>query len=316
MLSYTKIIDDFDGEPDLRAIRQVVFVEEQACTPEEEWDDLDAVATHFLVRTAEHDPIGCARLIPLEDGLASLGRYAVLPAHRQQGFAARLLAYTIAYARSQGFTDLQLSAQVYVAALYEAAGFSRYGEHYQEAGIEHVRMTMNIASKRSEEPEVLGADPAVHRIASAGDYAKRIVELCTQARHRLLILTPDLETGVLDQPELADHIVGLVRAHARNHVRIICADDRSPVRSSNRLVAIARRITSSLEVRTLKRDASLPDQVYILADQTGVLLRHDHRGPSGFVCYHDPGLVRRLQDSFDTLWNQSEPSREIRPLTI
>ncbi|WP_416394614.1 GNAT family N-acetyltransferase [Allohahella sp. A8] len=316
MLSYTKIIDHFDDEPDLKIIRQEVFVEEQACPPEIEWDELDAVATHFIVRTDEHEPIATARLIPLEQGAASLGRYAVRKPFRGQGIAAKLLAYTIAYARSQGFTHLQLSAQIYAARLYEAEGFVREGDPYEEAGIPHIKMTKALIGRQQTAAGILGDDPAVHRFSNAADYAEAVLQLATQARYRLLLVTPDLEKGVLDQSAVLDEFVRLVRDQPRNHIRIICADDKPAVQQSNRLAALAQRMTSSLEIRTLRKDVPFPDQVYLIADQSGILLRHDHRSPAGFVCFHDPGLVRRLSDAFTQLWESSEENREIKPLTL
>ena len=316
MLSYTKIVDRFEDEPDLKLIRQEVFVEEQACPPELEWDELDAVATHFLVRTDEHEPVATARLIPLEKGAASLGRYAVRKSFRGQGIAAKLLAYTIAYARSQGFVSLQLSAQIYVARLYEAEGFVRVEAPYEEAGIPHIKMTRSLIERQHTEAGILGDDPAVHRFSSTEAYADAVRKLITQARYRLLLLTPDLEKGILDQAAVLGEIVRLVRDQPRNHVRIICADDKAAVQQSNRLAALGQRMTSSLEIRTLRKDVLFPDQVYLIADQSGILLRHDHRAPAGFVCYHDPALVRRLADVFTQLWESSEENREIKPLTL
>jgi len=60
--------------PQLRAMREAVFINEQKVPVELEWDGLDAAAQHLLALNAAGEAIGCARLL----GDGSVGRMAVL----------------------------------------------------------------------------------------------------------------------------------------------------------------------------------------------------------------------------------------------
>ena len=138
----------------VRAVRQRVFVEEQACPPDEEWDEHDAAdargrTVHHLLAERDGVPVGCARwrvahgaATPSGAAAAKLERFAVVPEARGAGLARALVARTLADARAAGHRRFVLHAQAYVAGLYAAFGFAPVGDAFDEAGIEHVKMTL------------------------------------------------------------------------------------------------------------------------------------------------------------------------------
>lgn len=127
-------------EQDAKHIREQVFIREQGIAPEDEWDDLDATAVHFMVYDKEQ-PIATARLLPQH----SVGRVAVLMPYRKQGIGKILMQHIIDYARNQKLPYLKLSAQTYVTAFYEALGFKVQGEIYQDCGIPHIDMVLALS---------------------------------------------------------------------------------------------------------------------------------------------------------------------------
>lgn len=126
-------------EKDAKYIREQVFIQEQGIAPEDEWDDLDATVLHFIVYDNEQ-PIATARLLPQH----SVGRVAVLVPYRKQGIGKILMQHIIDYARHQKLPYLKLSAQTYVIAFYEALGFHVQGEVYEDCGIPHIDMILEL----------------------------------------------------------------------------------------------------------------------------------------------------------------------------
>ncbi|MBU3084392.1 GNAT family N-acetyltransferase [Acinetobacter seifertii] len=138
---YKVIADDWEQlEKDAEYIREQVFIQEQGIAPEDEWDDFDATAVHFMVYDKEQ-PIATARLLPQH----SVGRVAVLMSYRKQGIGKILMQHIIDYARNQKLPYLKLSAQTYVTAFYEALGFNVQGEVYQDCGIPHINMILALS---------------------------------------------------------------------------------------------------------------------------------------------------------------------------
>jgi predicted GNAT family N-acyltransferase len=133
----------------LAAVRRRVFIEEQGVPEALEWDEFDAVSTHWLAVLADGTPVGCARLLP--DG--HIGRMAVLPAWRGRGVGWALLNAALERARVRGVRVARLSAQMHAAGLYRRAGFVVEGDSYAEAGIPHVAMTKRLSGTPSPEPD-------------------------------------------------------------------------------------------------------------------------------------------------------------------
>ena len=131
-----------------RSIRQTVFVEEQRCPPEEEWDAFDTWeapgAARHVVLFAGGSPAGTARwrIARTADGseVAKLERIALLPPHRRRGLARVLVGALVEAARASGAERVALSAQTHLEDFYGSFGFRRCGPNFVEAGIDHVPM--------------------------------------------------------------------------------------------------------------------------------------------------------------------------------
>lgn len=129
-----------------RVIRQRVFVEEQHCPPEEEWDAYDAHSQH-LIGLVEGVPVAVARwraVFHEGERAAKLERFAVLPAHRGRGYGRALVGFAMKDARQAGFHTFLLHAQAHLEAFYADFGFVPFGAPFVEAGIPHVAMRRHV----------------------------------------------------------------------------------------------------------------------------------------------------------------------------
>jgi predicted GNAT family N-acyltransferase len=128
-----------EQEPVLRALRRLVFIEEQGVDEALEWEAADLTAAHFLAWQGS-EPIGTARLLPLDADQGKLTRMAVLAPFRQQGVGRALVQRVEAYALAEGLRALQLDAQLQALGFYSRLGYSASGEVFWDAGIAHRRM--------------------------------------------------------------------------------------------------------------------------------------------------------------------------------
>ncbi len=120
------------------ALRREVFVWEQKVPEEEEHDDYDLTATHF-VAIAEGEVVGTLRLIILPEHV-KIGRVAVRAAFRGQGIAKKLIAAAMANARASGQERFYLTAQSDKLDFYRKLGFAAFGPEFMDGGMPHRAM--------------------------------------------------------------------------------------------------------------------------------------------------------------------------------
>jgi predicted GNAT family N-acyltransferase len=134
-LEVHKIINAQDLEK-AYAIRKVVFVEEQNCPPELEWEN-EEVSTHFLA-TIDNEPAGACRWRKTDAGY-KLERFAVLKEYRKKGVGQALVSAALADLPEDA-RYIYLNAQLDATPLYAKFGFVAEGDQFEEAGIQHFKM--------------------------------------------------------------------------------------------------------------------------------------------------------------------------------
>jgi ElaA protein len=128
---------------DLLALREAIFVVEQACIYQE-LDGLDKVANHLLIMH-EDSVVAFLRVLPPGDGgvQARIGRVAVSPARRKHGLARSMVQMAIEKARADyPSSGICLDAQTYLRDFYLSLGFQVCGDEFLEDGIPHIPMQM------------------------------------------------------------------------------------------------------------------------------------------------------------------------------
>ncbi|MBE6583019.1 MAG: GNAT family N-acetyltransferase [Ruminococcaceae bacterium] len=122
------------------ALRHEVFVNEQNVPPEIEIDEEDDHATH-IIAVENGTAVGCARVLFGEDG-GHIGRLAVKKNERGRGIGKEICRFIIEICRERGYKRVWLNSQLHAVGFYEKLGFSRRGETFFEAGIEHIEMEL------------------------------------------------------------------------------------------------------------------------------------------------------------------------------
>lgn len=120
-------------------VRIEVFVEEQGFR--DEFDDIDAIATHFVAFEETGRPVGTCRVFAgKEENIYLLGRLAVVKDYRGQRLGSQMVAHAEEYVHSIGGKEIRLHAQCRVAQFYEKIGYTSYGEIEEEEGCPHIWM--------------------------------------------------------------------------------------------------------------------------------------------------------------------------------
>ncbi len=131
------------------AIRLAVFVGEQGVPAEEEMDELDDAALHFLALW-NGEPAGTARAVEKAPGLQKIGRVAVKAAFRKFGIGRMLMQRIEAEHPGSAFV---LDAQTHAAGFYQRLGYVAEGPEFLDAGIPHRLMHKTAVTSGGREQE-------------------------------------------------------------------------------------------------------------------------------------------------------------------
>ncbi|AIC93347.1 GNAT family N-acetyltransferase [Shouchella lehensis] len=123
------------------SIRKKVFVDEQHCPIEDEFDafdDLTSPCTHVLVYYNEK-PVGTGRVRQVE-GKAKLERICLLKEYRKHGLGKEIITLLEEIAREMGCVKALLHGQTHAEGFYEKLGYVTTSDVFEEDGIPHVKM--------------------------------------------------------------------------------------------------------------------------------------------------------------------------------
>lgn len=139
MLNLKVIVVDNEAQlQDAYSVRTTVFVEEQKVPEEEEIDQFEKEATHFVVYD-DNKPVGAGRLRVVDD-YGKVERICILKSYRSQGIGKLLMEEIEAVGRKNGLTKFKLNAQTQAEKFYKSLGYETVSGEFLDAGIPHVTM--------------------------------------------------------------------------------------------------------------------------------------------------------------------------------
>ena len=308
-------------------MRGNVFVEEQGISRDDEWDGQDADATHFLA-TDEGRPIGTARLLPT----GQIGRMAVLAEYRRRGIGRRLLEAAIAAAAATGKASVFLHAQRTAEAFYRASGFVADGDPFFEAGIAHVNMrrVLDVEYVVPELPRIPGSRPAslaidtgatksVQQLRGEAEFRTATEQCAASASRQLRIRSVLLDPFLYDTDEFAAIVSALARRHAQTHIRLLISDASLLVNDGHRLLTLARRLTSKVQIRRPNEasgQSRTEEPACLIADEAAIVVQPKSGTYAGFVDMQGAALARSRALDFDAAWERSVVIPDLRLLGI
>ncbi|PLR78790.1 GNAT family N-acetyltransferase [Bacillus sp. V3-13] len=127
---------------DAFTVRKKVFVEEQQVPEEEEIDQFESSAVHFVLYDDE-TPAGAGRF-RIVDGFGKVERICVLQEYRKTGAGKAIMAAIEEYASNKGITALKLNAQTHAIPFYSRLGYEVASEEFLDAGIPHKTMKKSL----------------------------------------------------------------------------------------------------------------------------------------------------------------------------
>jgi predicted GNAT family N-acyltransferase len=293
-------------------LRDTVFIQEQGVPEQRERDGLDVDCWHVLARDDSGQPIGCGRLTPMH----KIGRMAVLPDWRGQGVGVAMLRELVSRARALGWPEVALDAQVSAIGFYERAGFVAHGEEFEDAGLPHRAMRLPLGAVDNR-PQVPLPDTGALPASTSAEVAAARRQLLGDARHRLAIRLPVLDSESYASNEELDELRRIATSGRSALIRILLHDPDGALRNDHRLIALAQRLPSAIQIRVPVDEVDLGwASACLLNDVGGYLFLPEADRPQGRAARSNRANAVPLQQHFDEVWDRSERASTLQTLDI
>jgi predicted GNAT family N-acyltransferase len=137
-----KVCENEKEIQDAFSVRRTVFIDEQNVPEEEEIDQFERDAVHFVSYQVDA-PVAAGRF-RIVDGFGKVERICVLKEARNTGAGKAIMREIEAYAQNNGLPKLKLNAQTHAIPFYANLGYEVVSEEFLDAGIPHKTMIKKI----------------------------------------------------------------------------------------------------------------------------------------------------------------------------
>lgn len=152
-------------------------------------------------------------------------------------------------------------------------------------------------------PFILGETNRLLLLQGAQAMRETALDMIGQGRLSLYILSPDLEGDIFDKQEMHDAISRLARHNSQSKVQILVFDTGPMIRDGHRLVELARRLGSSIEIRKVAEQHQDYDQSFLAVDACGVIRRQPRDNREAEANYSARRMARKLLKDFQEMWD-------------
>lgn len=166
------------------------------------------------------------------------------------------------------------------------------------------------------EPPVI-YDAAELPIDDRGGLAAVRLQLLTDARYRLDLHLPALAgDSYASEDELAQ-LRRIATAGRQAQIRILLHDPVAALRDGHRLIALAQRLPSALQIRVPQEERDRAcTSAWLLNDTGGYLFLPDANRPLGRAARSDRAAQAPLRQQFADIWERSARASELHSLDL
>jgi hypothetical protein len=142
------------------------------------------------------------------------------------------------------------------------------------------------------------------------------LRVANSANRVLSIFTHDLEPQIYGEEPFLEAVKRLVLARAYAKVRVLIADPARAVVAKNRFLAMARRLTSCIDMRSMSEEVACTAGAFIIADDRALVYRPRADSWDGMSDMNDPAVAKIYLNFFEEIWSTSVQESQLRQMLI
>jgi len=137
-----------------------------------------------------------------------------------------------------------------------------------------------------------------------------------QSQDTLDIFSRNLDPGLYEQSDFLANLSRLCLRNRKARIRFLVQQPAEAVKHCQRLLELARKLSSSIELRQPHPDYRQHNEAFLVADGCGLIYRKFPDRYEGTANFYVPVEARRKTDFFTEVWERSEVNPEFRRLYL
>lgn len=162
----------------------------------------------------------------------------------------------------------------------------------------------------------LGKTGEVVPIDTVDHHRDAAVRMAQQVRTSLSIVSRLLDPPVYDTPEFAETLTQTILRNRHLKVRVLVWDPLAVVQRGHRLLELAGKLSSFIELRKPGIEHRDFNGSILLADDCGYLVRQSAERYEGSLNFNDRALSKSLLDAFEEMWAKGTPDPNLRRMIM
>lgn len=164
--------------------------------------------------------------------------------------------------------------------------------------------------------DVIPTDSKVMTFDSRDQAATLASELIDTARQEICFFGPVIDPVLFDNDVAISKLSEFARRSQRTRLRILVHDTQRNVIDSHRLLPLAQRLTSHIQIHTTHPKHQAQRSLFMLVDRRAYLYCPNAERYQGRAEIQAAAFARDLQQQFEELWNHSRPDINTRRLHL
>ncbi len=162
----------------------------------------------------------------------------------------------------------------------------------------------------------LGVSDIEIELSTRAETAHATNLMTTQTQHSLDIFSRNLDPFLYEQTPFIAALSQLCLRNRKARIRFLVQQPADAVRQCQRLVELARKLSSSIELRQPHADYRHHNEAFLIADRCGLIHRPFSDRFEGTANFNAPIPAQRRTDFFTEVWERSAVNPEFRRLYL
>lgn len=154
------------------------------------------------------------------------------------------------------------------------------------------------------------------KLTTSAEHKTTTLEYLSSTISQVDIFCQDLNTRIYNNKDVYFAIKNIIAENHYAQIRILIYNVVAVITNDHLLVELFRHLSSSIEMRKISEQYKGHYHAYMICDKRALIYRNDYDRFEGYASPDAPGRCKDLLNTFDEIWEHSEPDSNLRQLFI